>query len=128
MNNKRALEKERQDVLKAMADIRSMQPGALSEQMLRVRHKGKARPVLRGPYYVLSRWQNGKNCSRRVKKKDLAQVKADVANYERFMALSERFVTLTRRLGEVERSEDAAVRELKKGLKSRSSGAGKSRG
>jgi hypothetical protein len=50
-----------------------------------------------------------------------------VANYRRFGELCEEFVELTRRLGVLERQE-AATEALKKGLKSRSSRAGKSRG
>ena len=120
MNTTCDLDKKRQDILKQMATIRSMLPAALSEQMLPVLHKGNKEPVMRGPYYVLSRWENGKNRSRRVKKVELEQVKADVANYKRFIALCEDFVDLTRRLGDAERQATAEQGAVKKGLKSRS--------
>jgi len=120
MNTAYGLDKQRQDVLKQMASIRSMLPAALSEQMLPVPHKGKKEPVMRGPYYVLSRWENGKSRCRRVKKAELEQVKADVANHKRFVALCEDFVDLTRRLGDAERQAAAEQEAVKKGLKSRS--------
>lgn len=120
MNTTYDLDKKRQDLLKQMASIRSMLPAALSEQMLPVPHRGKKEPVMRGPYYVLSRWENGKSRSRRVNKAELEQVKADVANYKRFVALCEEFVDLTRRLGDAERQAAAEQEAVKKGLKSRS--------
>jgi hypothetical protein len=128
MNTKHALEKRREEILKAMGNIRSIEPAALSEQMLAVRHKGKKEAVLRGPYYVLSRWVDGKNRSRRVKQDELEQVKGDVANYAHFVALCEEFVDVTHRLGELEREEVPAEEALKKGLKSRSNRARKSNG
>ena len=128
METVQTLERQREQVLKAMAELRSMETGSLSSQMLKVPHKGKKTPALRGPYYVLSRWENGKSRSRRVKKEELAQVQCDVANYQRFMELCEQFVDLTRRLGALEREEETDREQLKKGLKSRSSKAGKSRG
>ena len=128
METVQTLERQREQVLKAMAELRSMETGSLSSQMLKVAHKGKKTPALRGPYYVLSRWENGKSHSRRVRKEELAQVQCDVANYQRFMELCEQFVDLTRRLGALEREEETDREQLKKGLKSRSSKAGKSRG
>jgi hypothetical protein len=128
METVQTLERQREQVLRAMAELRSMETGSLSSQMLKVAHKGKKTPALRGPYYVLSRWENGKSHSRRVRKEELAQVQCDVANYQRFMELCEQFVDLTRRLGALEREEETDREQLKKGLKSRSSKAGKSRG
>jgi hypothetical protein len=128
METVQTLERQREQVLRAMAELRSMETGSLSSQMLKVAHKGKKTPALRGPYYVLSRWENGKSHSRRVRKEELAQVQCDVANYQRFMELCEQFVDLTRRLGALEREEETDREQVKKGLKSRSSKAGKSRG
>lgn len=128
METVQTLERQREQVLRAMAELRSMETGSLSSQMLKVAHKGKKTPALRGPYYVLSRWENGKSHSRRVRKEELAQVRCDVANYQRFMELCEQFVDLTRRLGALEREEETDREQVKKGLKSRSSKAGKSRG
>lgn len=128
MNPKDQIERRRNALLEEMAAIRSLERATLSKQMLRVKHKGKKEPVLRGPYYVLARWENGKTQSRRVRAEELERLQRDVANHERFMALCEEFMELTQRLGELEREGDAEREALKKGLKSRSSRAGKSRG
>jgi hypothetical protein len=120
MNTKQTLIRQREEVLSKMAALTTMEPGALSEQMLPVRHKGAKKPVLRGPYYVLSRWENGRSKSRRVKKNELDQVRGDVANYQSFKVLCEQFVELTRQQGELAREEAASEEAVKKGLKSRS--------
>ncbi len=125
MNSIRAIERRRETVLKEMGALRSLRVASLSEQMLPVKHKGKKDPVMRGPYFVLSRRQEGRTCSRRVRTDELEQVKKDVANHRRFVALCEEFEELTERLGELERAQQADMEELKKGLKSRSSRARK---
>jgi len=122
------IERRRDELLQEMAAIRSLERATLSKQMLRVKHKGKKEPVLRGPYYVLARWEDGRTRSRRVRPEELERLQRDVDNHERFMALCEEFMELTQRLGELEREENAEQERLKKGLKSRSSKAGKSRG
>lgn len=128
MNAIAQLEQRRAEILGEMAGIRSLERATLSEQMMRVPQKGRKEGVLRGPYYVLARWQGGKTRSRRVGREELERVRRDVANRERFLALSEEFMDLTQRLGEVERKADAEQEALKKGLKSRSNKAGKSLG
>lgn len=127
METVQTLERQREQILREMAKLRSMETGSLSSQMLKVPRKGKKTPVLRGPYYVLSRWEDGKTHSRRVKRGELAQVQCEVANYQRFAELCEQFVDATRRLGALERTEEPGREQLKKGLMSRSSRAGKSR-
>lgn len=119
------IEQRRREVLEQMAAIRCLERATLSEQMLPVKHKGKKDPVLRGPYYVLARWENGKTRSRRVRTADLERVKREVSNHERFLALCEEFMDLTHRLGELEREQADARETLKKTPKSRLRKAGK---
>lgn len=128
MNVIAQLEQERHHVLAEMESIRSLERATLSSQMLPVPHQGKEEPVLRGPYYVLARWQQGKTHSRRVRAEELAQVQQDVANYQRFVALCERFVNVTEQLGGLERAEGAAAPALKKTPRSPSRRTRKSRG
>jgi hypothetical protein len=126
MNPIARIEQRRNALLQEMATIRSLERATLTKQMLRVKHKGKKKPVLRGPYYVLARWENGKTRSRRVQAEELERLQREVANHDRFMALCEEFMELTERLGELEREADSEQEAVKKGLKSRSSRAGKS--
>ena len=95
-----------------------MDRSTLNEQMLPVRHKGNSEPVLRGPYYVLSRWEDGRARSRRVRGQELKRLKRDIDNHRRFKQLCEEFVTLTERLGALERQEDADMEALEEGHKS----------
>jgi len=48
------LDKRRREVAESMLEIRGARRGKISEQFLKVPHKGKKNPVVRGPYYVLS--------------------------------------------------------------------------
>lgn len=116
-----AIETRRQRILEQLASIRSLCPATLTEQMLPVRHKGRAKPVLRGPYYLLARWENGKTRSRRVRKEELPRVRHDIDNHKRFLALCKELESLTEQLGALESQASASEEPLKKGLKSRSS-------
>lgn len=115
------IEQQRKDILEQMSAVRSMERATLNEQMLPVKHKDAPEPVLRGPYYVLVRREDGKSLSRRVPKDEVEQVKQDVANCQRFRALSKEYEKLTEQLGRLEREAGASEEALKKGLKSPSS-------
>lgn len=113
------LEKRRHELTQQMLGIRSTTRGAVSEQFVPVPHKGKKKPVLRGPYYVLSWWENGKTHSRRIHRDDLERTRQELANYERLKALCQEFEALTQALGQAEREQAASQEAVKKGLKSR---------
>ena len=110
----------RQEVVQKLLELRCLERGALSEQYV-TRSGPPGQPaVKRGPYFVLSRWEDGRNRSRRVKREEVAQVRQDLANYESFMALCHELEDLTRQLGVLERKAAASEEAIKKGLKSRS--------
>lgn len=120
------LEKRRKEVLDEMERIRSMCRGTVAEQFLKVPHKGKKDPVLRGPYYVFVRKEQGQNRSVRLTTPEqVEQARGDVERYRRFKQLCREFEELTEQLGVLERKATASEEALKKGLKSRSNKAGK---
>ena len=121
-----AIEARRRAIIQELLAIRSASPGSLSEQFLQVPHKGEAEPALRGPYYVLSHWEGGRNRSRRVKATELEQVQQDIRNHRDLVRLCEEFQALTERLGHLERISVSPAEALKKGLKSPSKRTGKS--
>ena len=61
MDTARTLEEKRERVLEQMRAIRSMRPGSVTEQYLKVTHKGKRKPVMRGPYWVYTRKEAGED-------------------------------------------------------------------
>lgn len=102
---KRQLQERRQRIVDEMMAIESMRRGTLNEQFLRVPHKGKKEPVLRGPYFVLSRKLEGRTVSERVAPEHIERVRKEIERYERFMALCREFVELTEALGSCEQDE-----------------------
>lgn len=121
MNPILTIESRRETILNEMRTLRSLCLSSLSEQMLPVKHKGEKEPVMRGPYFVLSRRKDGKTRSRRVRADELEQVKKDVANHQCFVALCKEFEALTQQLGELERAREVDLEQQKKTGKSRSS-------
>ncbi|MBI4832528.1 MAG: hypothetical protein HY801_13465, partial [Candidatus Lindowbacteria bacterium] len=100
--------------------IRSMERGSINEQFLKVAHKGKKEPVLRGPYYVISRREGNKTVGYRLTtSEELSRAREDVGRHKRFQALCQEFERLTEQLGRLER-ELSEAEEGKRGLKSRS--------
>ena len=83
----------RQEIIQEISSITTMQKGTLNEQFLKVPQKHKE-PVLRGPYYVLTKKENNKTVSKRIKLADYEQIKDDVDNYKRFMQLANEYVKI----------------------------------
>lgn len=109
------LDARRNAILEEMRSIRSLRRGNISEQFLKVRHKGIREPVLRGPYYVLMRRDGKKVVSQRVTSGSaLAQAQKDIESHRRFVALCREFEMLTERLGELERESAPMEREKKR--------------
>jgi len=115
------LHARRKEIVQALLAIRSLERGALSEQYFTRPGLPGQPSVKRGPYYVISRWEEGRNRSRRIKREAVSQVRKDLENHERFMALCKELEELTRQLGVLEREGAASQEAVKKGRKSRSS-------
>lgn len=118
METMQEIQERRQRIVQEMLAMRSMRRGTLNEQYLPVPQKGKKEPVSRGPYYVLSRKEDGRTVSKRIPTGEVEQVREDIRRYERFLQLSRQFAEVTQRLGELERGQNSAVETLKKTRKS----------
>jgi len=99
----KALEKyedKRQEIIQEISSIKSMQKGTLNEQFLNVPQKNKE-PALRGPYYILTKKENNKTISKRIKSADYEKTKDDVDNYKRFMQLADEYVKIVEEMTSV---------------------------
>ncbi len=114
MDTVQQLERRRRAVLKEMDSIRSMRRGTVTEQYLKVPHKGQAAPSLCGPYYVRTTKRAGKTVSQRVPAGQVEQARADVAAHRRFVELCRQFEQLTEQLGQLERAGGGPGQEKKR--------------
>lgn len=114
MKQIKEIEERREEILRQMRGIRSMERGTITEQYLKVWHQGKPEPVLRGPYYVLSRRGEKKTVGYRLTSaEELSRARADVEAHKRFLDLCREYEGLTERLGQLERSRGEAEAEKK---------------
>ena len=115
MDTVQGLEARRSGILEEMRSIRSMRRGTINEQYFKTRLKGRKGMVHQGPYYVLSRREEEKTVSRRLRSAaELEEARKGVAEYKRFMGLCQEFGRLTARLGELERVEQGLEQEKKR--------------
>lgn len=118
MDEREELCRQREGVVKRMLELTSMRRGTLNEQYVRRREEG----AVLGPYYVLSRKQDGRTVSVRVRREEAEQVREDLARHERFTALCREFAEATERLGELERLRAEQAEGVKKKPRSRRNG------
>jgi hypothetical protein len=115
MDTAQELEVRRNAILEEMRSIRSMRRGTINEQYFKIRLKGKKGMGHQGPYYVLSRREEEKTVSKRLRSvAELERAQKDVAEYKRFLGLCQEFERLTARLGELERGEQGLEEEKKR--------------
>ncbi len=115
MDTVQQLEARRNGILEEMRSIRSMKRGTINEQYFKTRLKGKKAMVHQGPYYVLSRREEERTVSRRLRSAaELEQARKDVVEYKRFLGLCQEFERLTGRLGELERGGQGLEQEKKR--------------
>jgi len=96
------IEARREAILEELRKIRSLERGTINSHYVPVRRKG-GKVVRKGPYYVLSRREEGKTVGRHLSAKELAGARAGLAADQRFRALCSEYEVLTERLGALER-------------------------
>lgn len=115
MNQIKMIEERREKILREMRGIRAMERGTITEQFLKVRHKGQKEPVLRGPYYLISRREGKKTVGYRLTSgEEVARARRDVDARQRFLALCREYEELTERLGRLEREIGEGSAEKKR--------------
>lgn len=92
-----SIEKRREEIIEEIRNIPSMRRGTINEQYLKVPRKDKE-SSLRGPYYVLTRKENGKTVSTRVRSHEFEEIKKETEAYKKFNQLSNEFAAITEEL------------------------------
>ncbi len=114
MNTIKEVEARRRAILEEMGSIRSMRRGTINEQFVKVKSKLRDDAVLRGPYYVISRNEDGKTVSERLRTpEELALAQDDVKRHKKFTALCQEYEELTELLGRLEKEAGVFDKEKK---------------
>jgi len=74
MKTVESIEKRREEIIEEIKSISSMRKGTINEQYLKVPRKNKEASV-RGPYYVLTKKENGKTISIRISNNEVEEIK-----------------------------------------------------
>jgi len=77
----------KQEILKQIAAIDTMERGTLSSYSFKERSGG-------GPYHKLQHWQEGKNRTRYIPAAEVAEVEAALAGYAQYQQLTEKYAQL----------------------------------
>ena len=120
--------KRQNEILEAIGRVRVMRRGTLSRQTYAERAKRKHGKGAVGPYCLWQGSVRGQHFSRRVSGGEAERIEQGIAQRHAFEALCEEYTELSCRLAALEGQETDWEGMVKKGLKSRSSKAGKSRG
>ena len=120
--------KRQDEILQALSRIRVMQRGTLSRQTYPQRAKRNNGKGAVGPYCLWQGTVGGKRFGKRVSGLEAQRIQEGIAQRRAFEALCEEYVALSCRLAAIEREAAAGQETVRKGLKSRSSRAGKSPG
>lgn len=115
MDSIQDVEKKRDLILEQLRAMRSLRRGTINEQFFKGTRKNDSEPVVRGPYYVISRREGNKTVSKRLKKgPQLEQARSDVAEHKRFVDLCRELEKLTEQLGEMIRAEETQEKKRKR--------------
>lgn len=111
MNEIEKLEKRRMEIIKDISSIRAMRKGSVTEQYLKVAHKGKREPALRGPYFLYTRKEKGKTVGRRLSREEADPFRQQVEAFHRFQALAKEYAEISERMADL---AEASIWEKKR--------------
>ena len=121
------IRKRQEQVLEAMAGIEVMRRGTVSRQEYRARRRHKGGRGAVGPYFLWQGSVNGERFGKRVGVDEAERFIQEIEQRRRFERLAAEYIELGEAMAQARHLDSAQTRQLKKGLKSRSNKAGKSR-
>lgn len=100
------LRQKRQEILSQIALLEEMRRGSVIRQFLKVKLKGKKKPIFCGPYALFTFKRQGKTISRRLPDlKEIRTLEQQVENYHLFQELCRRLVEIGERICELKGKE-----------------------
>lgn len=124
----RDIVQRQQALLEDMRRIRVMRRGTLSQQRYTERQERRGGRGACGPYFVWQGYVKGKRFGVRVDASHAETMKEEIEARRRFERLCAEYIEIGEALAERQRKKAVSEEGLKKGLKSRSNRARKSRG
>jgi len=107
MKTVESIEKRREEIIEEIIEeiksISSMRKGTINEQYLKVPRKNKEASV-RGPYYVLTKKENGKTISIRISNNEVEEIKKETEEYKKYNYLTSEFAAITEELTEMNKT------------------------
>ena len=89
------LREARQEILGQISLIEEMRRGSVIRQFIKIRLKGKRKPILSGPYALFTFKEKGKTVSRRVHDlEEVRRLEQQVENHHLFQKLCRRLVEI----------------------------------
>ena len=101
MNEIDRLEGRRREIIREMSSIGTMRKGSVTEQYLKVTHKGKKERALRGPYFLYSRKEKGKTVGRRLTREEAGAFRGEVEAFHRFQSLAKEYAEISERMADL---------------------------
>ncbi|MHB1421554.1 MAG: DUF6788 family protein [Bacillota bacterium] len=98
-----SIEKRREEIIEEIKNINSMRKGTINEQYLKVPRKNMEASV-RGPYYVLTKKENGKTISIRIGINEVEEIQKETEEYKKYNYLTSEFAAITEELTEMKRT------------------------
>ena len=101
------IEARKEEIIKEIQSIRAMRRGTINKQYIKVTHKGTD-PALKGPYYVLTKKEQGKTVSKRISSDRVDKITEETETHKRFNNLAKEFVDLSEKMADtLDLKEDA---------------------
>lgn len=101
MRELKELEEKRKVLKRQLLKIGDMRRGSVTQQYIPVLHKGKDKPVLRGPYHVYTTKIGGKTVGKHLSAGELQKYRIEVNNFHKFQEVCKKLLDVSEAICEL---------------------------